>query len=185
MNHLRGWSRSFRNARWAGLLLIAFFFLVCGNGRAQTTGTLLGTVSDQNGAVIPSASVHVTNADTGFSTTGLSNSEGSYLIPLLPIGHYSISVEAKGFQSFIRSGVFVPVAQNIRVDVKLEVGREAQTVSVVGNAINIDTTDATLGATIDTAHLTSLPLNGRNAMGLLDTIPGVATSTAPTYITSA
>jgi hypothetical protein len=185
MNNLRGWSRSFRNARWAGLLLIAFFFLVCGNGRAQTTGTLLGTVSDQNGAVIPSASVHVTNADTGFSTTGLSNSEGSYLIPLLPIGHYSISVEAKGFQSFIRSGVFVPVAQNIRVDVKLEVGREAQTVSVVGNAINIDTTDATLGATIDTAHLTSLPLNGRNAMGLLDTIPGVATSTAPTYITSA
>src|SRR5580698_5454084 len=185
MCDLRGCVRLFHNVLWLRFLLSASFLLASGNAWAQTTGTLLGIVSDQNGAVVPSATIRVTNTDTGFSTSAVSTSEGSYLIPLLPIGHYTISAEASGFKSFNQSGVLVPVAQSIRVDVKLEVGQVAQTVNVTGNEVNIDTADATLGATVDTAHLESLPLNGRNAMGLLDMLPGVASSTAPTYLTSA
>lgn len=171
---------------WLQPLLLTVCLLVgAANGWAQTTGTLLGTVTDQSGAAVPSASVRVTNTDTGFIKTATPTSEGSYVIPLLPIGHYSISVTAAGFESFTQSGVLVPVAQDIRVDVKLHIGQVAQTVTVNGNAINIDTTTATLGETVDNARLENLPLNGRNAADLLATLPGVADVSAPVYQTGA
>jgi len=183
MCDFRGWLHHFHDALRVRFLLTAFVFIACGDASAQTTGTVLGIVSDQNGAVVPSATVRAQNTDTGFTTSTTPTSEGSYLIPLLPIGHYTITVEASGFKTFVRSDVLVPVAQNIRVDAKLEVGAVAQTVNVAGNAVNIETTNATLGATIDTARLNSLPLNGRNALGLLETLPGVAVANAPTYVT--
>src|ERR1700757_5297204 len=167
------------------LLLVVSLLAVAGGGWAQTNGTLLGSVTDQNGAAIPSASVRVTNTDTGFTKTATPTSEGSYVIPLLPIGHYSIFVTATGFESFTQSGVLVAVAQDIRVDVKLQIGQVAQTVTVNGNAINIDTTTATLGETVDNERLENLPLNGRNAANLLATLPGVANVSAPVFQTSA
>lgn len=185
MSDLRGWLRPFRTVLWSTMFLMAVFLFVCGNAWAQTTGSLLGVVSDQNGAVVSSATVRATNTDTGFTAKTVSNSEGSYLVPLLPIGHYSISVTASGFKSFSESNVLIPVAQEIRVDVKLEVGQVDQTVSVNGNAINIDTTTATLGETVDNARLEDLPLNGRNAADLLGLLPGVADVSAPVYQTGA
>ena len=183
MNCSRSSLCTFRGVLRQRALLTAIVLIACGSAWAQTTGTLLGVVSDPNGAVIPSATVRVTNTDTGFTANVVSNSEGSYLIPLLPIGHYSIVVEAGGFRTFKESGVVVPVAQNIRVDAKLEIGQVAQTVTVAGNAINIDTADPTIGETVDNARLDSLPLNGRNALGLMETLPGVTTSNAPTTVT--
>jgi hypothetical protein len=185
MSDLRGWLRPVRAVLWSTTFLIAGFLLVCGNAWAQTTGAVLGVVSDQNGAAIASATVRATNTDTGFTAKTVSTSEGSYLVPSLPIGHYSISVTARGFKSFTESNVLVPVAQDIRVDVKLEVGQVDQTVTVNGNAINIDTTTATLGETVDNARLEDLPLNGRNAADLLGLLPGVADVSAPVYQTSA
>ncbi len=185
VNRTGRWLRSSQIVVWQGLMLMAFFPLVCGNARAQTTGALLGVVSDQSGAVVASASVRVTNTDTGFTTSTQSTSEGSYRIPLLPIGHYSIFVTANGFKSFTQSNVLVPVAQDIRVDVKLELGQVAQTVTVNGNAINVDTSTATLGETVDNARLEDLPLNGRNAASLLGLLPGVADVSVPVYQTSA
>src|ERR1700758_3028140 len=165
MCDFRGWSRRVRDALGLRILLTAFVFIACGNALAQTTGTLLGIVSDQNGAVVPSATVRANNTDTGFTVTVKASPEGSYLIPLLPLGHYSISVEVSGFKTFTRSGVLVPVGQDIRVDVKMEVGEVSQTVDVVSDAVNIETANATLGATVDKASLNGLPLDGRNAMG--------------------
>ena len=185
MSNFKGWMGRFRNVQTGRCISMVVLLLACANAWAQTTGTLLGVVSDQNGAVVASATVRATNTDTGFTTSTKPNSEGSYLIPLLPLGHYSISAEANGFKKFIRSGVLVPVGQDIRVDVKLEVGEVSQTVDVVSNTVNIETANATLGATVDKASLNSLPLDGRNAMGLMQTLPGVATSTAPTAVTGA
>ena len=182
---IRGWLRSSRNVLRQGLLLMAVFSLLSGSAWAQTTGSLLGVVSDQNGAVIPSATVRVTNTDTGFTASTVSNAEGSYVVPLLPLGHYSILVTASGFKSFTESKVQIPVAQDIRVDVKLEVGQVDQTVTVNGNSINIDTTSATLGETVDNARLQDLPLNGRNATSLLDLLPGVADVSVPVFQTGA
>src|SRR5580692_5954965 len=174
--------RPFREVLSLRFFPMTLLVLACGSAWAQTTGTLLGVVSDQNVAVVPTATVRATNTDTGFTVTVKTSSEGSYLIPLLPLGHYSISAEATGFKTFTQSGVMVPVAQNIRVDVRLEVGQVSQTVSVSGSAINIDTADPTIGETVDTARLESLPLNGRNALGLMQTLPGVTTANAPTTV---
>ena len=177
--------RSSRNVLWQGFVLMAAVYLLCGSAWAQTTGTLLGVVSDQSGAAISSATVRATNKDTGFTANTVSNAEGSYVIPLLPLGHYSISVTANGFKSFTQSNVQVPVAQNIRVDVKLEVGHVDQTVTVNGNAVNIDTSSATLGETVDNERLEDLPLNGRNAASLLGLLPGVADVSVPVTQTGA
>jgi hypothetical protein len=185
MYDFRGWLGHFHDVLRLRILLMAFVFIACGNASAQTTGTLLGIVSDQNGAVVPSATVKAQNTDTGFTVAVKASAEGSYLIPLLPLGHYSISVEVSGFKTFTRSGVLVPVGQDIRVDVKMEVGEVSQTVNVVIDTVNIETANATLGATVDKASLNGLPLDGRNAMGLMQTLPGVATSTAPTAVTGA
>ena|SRR6202522_3207646 len=110
MNNLRGWSGSFGNALRSLILLMAVLLFACANGWSQTTGTLLGEVSDQNGAIVPSATVRAQNTDTGFTTSTTPSAEGTYLISLLPVGHYTISVEASGFKTFVRSGVLVPVA---------------------------------------------------------------------------
>ena len=185
MSDLRGWLRSVRDVQWSTIFLMAVFFIVCVNARAQTTGSLLGMVSDQNGAVVTSAKVRATNTDTGFTANATVTAEGSYSIPLLPIGHYTISVEASGFKTFVRKDVLVPVAQDIRADVKLEIGQVGQTVTVSGSDINIDTTTATLGETIDNARLEDLPLNGRNAASLLGLLPGVADVSVPVDQTGA
>src|SRR5882762_8291183 len=185
MSDFRGWLRPVRAVRWSTIFLMAMFLLVCGNAWAQTTGSLLGVVSDQNGAVVPSATVRATNTDTGFTANAKVSAEGSYLIPLLPTGHYTISAEASGFKTFVRKDVLVPVAQDIRADVKLEVGQVGQTVTVSGSDINIDTTTATLGETIDNARLEDLPLNGRNAASLLGLLPGVADVSVPVDQTGA
>jgi len=183
MSDCKGWTDQVRNASAGRLILMMVLVLACGRGWAQTTGSLLGLITDQNGAVVPSATVRVTDTDTGFTKNTVSTAEGTYLVPLLPVGHYSVAVEASGFKSFTRTDVLVPVAQNIRVDVHLQVGGVDQMITVEGNAINIETTNATLGQTIDTARLNSLPLNGRNALDFLQTLPGVAVSNTPTYVT--
>src|SRR5260370_20904666 len=99
----RGWLHHFRDALRVRVFFTAFVFIAYGNASAQTTGTLLGIVSDQNGAVVPSATVKAENTDTGFTVTVKASAEGSYLIPLLPLGHYSISVEVSGFKTFTQS----------------------------------------------------------------------------------
>jgi len=183
MSDCKGWTDRFRNVPVRRFISMVVLLLACGNVWAQTTGALLGMVTDQNGAVVPSATVRATNTDTGFTATVKPSAEGSYLISSLPVGHYTISVDANGFKTYSASGVLIPVAQNIRLDVKLEIGGMTETVSVTGNAINIDASSATLGTTVDTARLEGLPLNGRNAVALIQTLPGVATESAPLAVT--
>ena len=113
----RGRTSQSRSARVGKLLVSLILILGCVSARAQTTGSLLGVVTDQGGASVPDAKVHVTNTETGFNKDAFSTAEGTYSIPLLPVGHYSVSVEARGFKSFIKTEIFIPVAQNIRVDV--------------------------------------------------------------------
>lgn len=136
-------------------------------------GTILGTVTDTSGAVIPGATVTITNAGTGVSRKLTTDSAGAYNAPTLIPGSYSVRVEAKSFQTFESRNVLVEVGKDVRVDCTLQPGSEAQTITVTAAPPLVDTTNATLGGTVQGSEMSQLPLNGRNYQYLMNLRPGV------------
>lgn len=144
---------------------------------AQTfRGTLLGTVSDATGAVIPGASVSVKNMDTGIERTTESNSDGAFNVPELPIGRYSISVTLTGFNPYQADGLEVTVGSRVNLNITLQTGGEKEEVVVSANALQVETTSNTLGATLTTQDVKNLPVNGRDYTKLIYLSPGVTGS---------
>jgi len=160
----------------ASLLLVSSLY-------GQTTGTIVGLISDPSGAAVANATVTATNTGTTFVRKGLTNSDGEYLIPSLPIGGYQVTVNATGFKEFTQTGITLQVAQNARVDVKLQLGTVTESVSVSAAALSVDTASSIVGAAIDNTQLEDIPLNGRNALGLAQLLPGVGQSNIPTVVT--
>lgn len=149
---------------------------------AQTTGTILGRVSDQTGAVVASGTVTAKNVGTGDVRTVSINSQGDYLIPLEPVGDYSITVSSPGFKAFAQTGITLQVGQNARVDAVLVPGSVSQSVNVVGAALAVDTQTSTVGEVINNRLIRSVPLNGRNVLALMQLLPGVGQANLPTTI---
>jgi hypothetical protein len=141
---------------------------------AQTfRGTILGTVTDTSGAAVLNAKVSALNVDTGVERTTETNSEGSYLIPELPIGTYKVTISQSGFQTTVTNGVTVDVAAERRVDAVLKPGQVSQQVIVEGETLpQVDTTSDTLGGTIENRQIENLPINGRDYTKLLIMVPG-------------
>ncbi|HYM13345.1 MAG TPA: carboxypeptidase-like regulatory domain-containing protein, partial [Bryobacterales bacterium] len=144
-----------------------------------TTGSIVGTVTDNTGAVIPGASVTVTNTDTGAETKTSTDSSGNYVVTPLPVGHYSVTVEAQGFKKSVSGGITLNVQDRIGVNVALEVGQVTETVEVVGAAPRLQTDTSYLGQVVDSQKIVDLPLNGRFftrlavlTAGALPTAPG-------------
>ena len=137
VKHVKIWS-------WvAGLFLC---LLVASSTLAQLpTATILGTVKDASGAVVPGANVTARNIDTGSTRTVPTEGDGSYRLSAMPIGHYEIRVEHEGFQAEVRSGLELTVGLEAVVNMTLQVGSAAQTVSVTGEAPLINTTSGSLG----------------------------------------
>ncbi len=145
--------------------------------QAQTfRGTLLGTVTDSNGAVVPGADVVVTNMDTGIARTVKSNEVGDFNAPELPIGRYRVKVTHEGFNTFVAEGVNVSVAGQSSVPVVLKTGALNQSVTVTAQALQVETTSDTLGATLTNDDIKSLPVNGRDYTKLIYLTPGVTGS---------
>ena len=139
------------------------------------TGTILGNVSDPSGAVIANAKVTATNEDTAFTRSTQSLPDGTYLIPLLPIGpRYRLEVQAQGFQALSRTGIELQLNQNVRVDLQLQVGSTKETISVSGAAPLVDTESAGGGEVVESRRMSELPLNGRNPLQLAGLVPGVS-----------
>src|SRR6185369_1421388 len=99
-----------------------------------TTGSIVGTVTDKTGAVVPGAALTVTNIDTGSSNKTITDSSGNYAVTPLPVGHYSVTVEAKGFKKSVSGGITLNLQDRIGVNVVLELGQISETVEVVGAA---------------------------------------------------
>ena len=151
--------------------------------RAQTTtGTILGTMSDQSDAVLPGATVTITSRDTGISRTVVTAADGSFVVPALPPGSYQLTVSLDGFRPYERGGVTLEVGQNARVDAKLELGSINETITVQGDALHVDTASSSVGVVIDKQRLESLPMNGRGVLSLALLVPGVGASTLPTTV---
>jgi Carboxypeptidase regulatory-like domain len=155
------------------LLTTAFVSLV----NAQTfRGTLLGTVSDATGAVIPGASISVKNADTGVERTTESNSDGAFTVPELPIGKYTVTVTKDAFTAYEAQDLEVTVASQLNLNVVLQTGGRKEEVVVSGNALQVETTSNTLGATLSSNDVKNLPVNGRDYTKLIYLTPGVTGS---------
>jgi len=139
---------------------------------AQTfRGTILGTVSDPNGAVVTGATIRVRNTSTGIERTTTTDTEGNYTVTELPVGPYEVRVEQPGFTAALVSNVTVEVASERRVDVTLRVAAPETTVLVATN-VQVETTTNTLGGTITTKAAEDLPINGRDFTKFLVTVPG-------------
>lgn len=158
-------------------LCFTVVFLVTSNlfGQAGATGSILGTVTDATGAVIPGAKVTVTNTATGIPFNTVTSSAGDYLAPSLQVGTYSVTAEAKGFQKSVTTGINLSVDQKVRVNPILQAGAVTSTVTVSAQAIALDTDSEALSQLVGQKQMEALPLNGRNFMQLLLTTPGAVT----------
>jgi hypothetical protein len=144
--------------------LLAFCGLALFGGQslaAQSTsgGGIQGTVSDPNGAGVPKATVTATNTDTGVQTSRTTSGTGTYSIQPLQAGPYNVEVVAKGFQRLLQENVTVDNTAMTGVPLKLSVGGENTTVTVTDAPAMLDTTDATLGGTIENELYSQLPLS--------------------------
>jgi Carboxypeptidase regulatory-like domain/TonB-dependent Receptor Plug Domain/TonB dependent receptor len=159
-------------------VLFAFVLLAASSLVAQTfRGTILGTVTDASGAVVSGAKVAVKNVATGLERTTQTSADGSYSLPELPIGTYSVTITQSGFQSSITSNVVVDVATERRVDVALKAGQVSTTVEVSGELLpQVETTSAELGGVLTTQAIENLPVNGRDYTKLIYLNPGVSGS---------
>jgi Carboxypeptidase regulatory-like domain len=158
-------------------LCLSMLLAFCGKSFAQAgaTGTILGTVTDTSGAVVPSITVTVTNTGTGVANRTVTTSSGDYFVPGLLSGSYSVTVEAKGFEKYVARGIVLTVNQRNRVDVSLKPGAVSETVDVTAQAVALDTDSAGLSQLVSQTQVEQLPLNGRNFIQLMLITPGAVT----------
>ena len=142
-------------------------------GLFAQNGRILGTVTDQTGAVLPGATVSVIDTERGVSRTLATDSAGEYNAPNLTPGTYTVRVEAKGFKRLDRENVVLEVGKEVRVDLTPQPGEQAQTVTVTEAIPLVDSATSTLGGTLNNAEINDMPLNGRNYQNLLGLRPGV------------
>src|SRR5437016_7460991 len=161
-----------------GRMVLAFVVLAATSLIAQTfRGTILGTVTDPSGAVVAGAKVTAKNVNTGLERTTQTSADGSYSIPELPIGTYTVTVSQNGFQTSVTTGVVVNVATERRVDAMLKAGQVATTVEVSGEMLpQTETTSNDLGGVITAQTVENMPVNGRDYTKLIYLNPGVAGS---------
>jgi len=149
--------------------------------RAQAIrGTLLGTVNDGTGAVVPKAKVQIVEQNRGLTRDSLTNDSGLYTFPNLEPGVYRVMVEATGFQRFVRDNAEVQVNSTLRVDVELRPGNVTETIEVSAAPALLQTDRADTGRTIETRQVADLPLGfNRNFQSLLNLVPGVRRAFRP------
>ncbi len=153
--------------------------LLCSAGaRAQvTTGLIAGTVKDTSGAVVPNATATLTNTDTNIVVRTVKiGGGGEFTAPLLPIGHYSLSVEAGGFQKFTQTGIVLNAGDKLTFYPELKVGSTAQEVTVQASPFQVEMQSAQAAGLVTGTQVRELSLNGRNWEQLVTLTPGVSAS---------
>jgi len=155
-------------------LFLGVILIVSLAGWAQDTATIVGTVTDTSGAVIPGAKITVANPDKGFTRELVSNVGGEYSAPKIPIGTYVITAVAPGFRKLLRSGITVQVGQTLRVDLQLTVGQLSQEVTVTAATTKVQTETGELSDAVSSTQIQNMMLNGRNFSALYLLVPGAA-----------
>src|SRR5438445_9852541 len=166
-----------RSTWWGvAILLVTGLLLVFPSSRLQgkaVNATLLGTVTDVSGAVVPGTKVEIREVNTGSTRSIISNESGNYVFADLPPGQYQVSVEKQGFKKEVHAAVDVLVNSTVRVDLKLQPGALSETIEVTAEVPNLQTDRADTGRKIETRQVEDLPLSfNRNFQGLLNLVPG-------------
>jgi hypothetical protein len=154
--------------------LVGFLLFLSSFGVAQSNnGRILGTVTDQTGAVLSGAKVTITDTERGISRTLTTNEVGEYVAPNLQPGLYKITGEASNFKKVERPAIRLEVAKDLRIDLQLTAGNASEIVTVTDEAPLVETTSDTLGGTFTNKAINDLPLNGRDFQNLVTLRPGV------------
>src|SRR5882724_9174391 len=144
--------------------------------QAQGLGSISGRVTDPNGGAVAGAQVTATQEATGFTRSATTDADGLYVIPSLRPATYHVTVEAKGFSTSKQMDIVLQADQALALNVTLSVGSTTETVTVVGNALQVDTSTSTLKQVIEQQRISELPLNGRNAAQLTLLVAGAVNS---------
>jgi hypothetical protein len=139
----------------------------------EVTGTIVGQVGDASGRALPNAKITITNQQTAVVRSATVSSDGAYTVPSLPIGVYTVEAQADGFAPRAVKDVSVNLGSSSRVDLKLEVGSVAETVTVTVAAPTVDTTSTSVGQVMQDTDIKNVPLNARDLQQLASIQPGV------------
>ncbi len=156
-------------------LLVVFVSSVSAAEAQETTGTILGTVSDSSGAILPGVTVAAKHAETGQTRSIVTDGSGRYRMPSLLVGHYEVTAQLQGFQTILRSGIEITVGREAVVNFTLSIGDLSEQVTVVGDAPLVETTTSAVSNIVSHQQLQELPLNGRSFEQLALLQPGVTT----------
>src|SRR5262245_5738568 len=154
---------------------LPFLFLLLGLIPASSyaqNATIVGTVTDPSGAVMPNVNVTVTNAETSWTRTIPTNDSGQYVVPDIPIGHYSVKAEASGFKISEQKDVVVQVGDRLRIDFQMKVGTSSETVTVEANSIAVQADSGELSSVITAQQVSQVAVNGRSIYQLAALTPG-------------
>lgn len=156
------------------LALICLSAVLC----AQDTSSLTGTVRDSSGAIVPGASVSVSNPAQNLTRSTSTNSAGDFLVAGLTAGTYNLTISVAGFKQYQATGIVLRAAQNARADATLQVGAATTEVTVQGvNVGQVETQTSELSGTVTGKQISQLELNGRNFTQLVTLVPGVSNQT--------
>ncbi len=158
---------------WLALSLIVIGYTARTVSAQVLYGSIVGTLTDQTSAVVPKATVSVTNTSTGLSRQVTTNEAGYYSIPNLPEGNYDVAVNATGFKAYTQTGVSVRINSVTRTDIVIEIGGVAEQVSVEATSAVLQTATTDVSTNLDTRAMENLPLSGyRNYQSLINLVPG-------------
>lgn len=158
-------------SRWFAAVIILFIAPVSA-GAQQFKASLTGTVTDAQGAVIPGVTVAVTNTDTNVTGESVTDASGVFSVKDVVPGPYKVTASLSGFKTFVREGIVLHTAETATIQVKLELGKVEETVSVSAGLSEVETNQSVLSQTMDNKKVSELPLNGRQVYMLLQLTSG-------------
>jgi len=166
------WGTRARSSLASAVLLVIF---AVSPVLAATGGSISGAVVDQTGAVVPGATIRLINVGQQTTFKAISDQEGLYAFPNLPVGRYELTISAAGFTMQRKTGLAVDTDSSTRVDITLTIETATDTVTVTGDTgVQVDTVSTHLGEVVSGSQMAALPLNGRSYTDLLSIQPGVA-----------
>jgi hypothetical protein len=163
------------------LILLGIVLLGAGSRAIAQNSGILGTVTDESGAVVPGVTLPATNRDTGLKRQTITGEVGQYALPNLEVGVYQVSAERPGFHRQIIDNIALAVQSRAEVNIVLKVGEVSQEVAVSAVASALQTTESHVGTLIEGKMVSELPLNGRNFLQLQLLSPGVVTGKSSTF----